>query len=229
MPSATDHALSFAIHTMDFPKTAKILGSGVNPNNATGEASHLHGALRNWIRCSQGERPINMLITSAGAYAEPDMEAPRKTKGIALLLMANGARLDHVPQTAAPPYCPLLDAEIWAQPAVRADIMIGALYSAIKRGEPLPKLDAEAMAKATCFTEKNATQPNRDQNDAYTRGIVKMVRDEVRQRLRNPDPEDALACTVARELKDHDRTYWMGAQTEGVPIRRVEMRGKTPT
>lgn len=127
-----------------------------------------------------------------------------KAEVIAHLLLAYGARLEEAPAGSRDP-CPAAhDAGLWTDSAFGARIMLSALYSAIKRSAPLPRLHIRA-AVAEQLKCADPTESWRVLLAASTRHMENLHRTIQQNLFTGSTP---VAAFVATNLPSTEWDYW---------------------
>lgn len=202
-----------------------LLQDGCSPSPDECDFSPLHVALHNRVlfqqRVAKGDlrliapqQPVfnispdeegGITITPTilvGVYNTRDERD--KAEIIAHLLLAHGARLDKTPAHSRDP-CPASDdAGLWTDSEFGARIMLSALYSAIKRSEPLPRLHI----RQAILEQLKCAEPTESWRVLLTTSArhMKNLHHTIQQNLFTG--ATPVAAFVAANLPPAEQQYW---------------------
>jgi hypothetical protein len=212
----------------DHQLVAYGLQCGADINPAGDDRSPLHIALENrmtfqhqietGIRFTKPEftgkvgfgphprEPGKLILTliNPGVRQTDFLHERKKSELIVFQLLAQGARLDHIPAASRDPRAPIDDPSLWNDTVFAGDVMTAALYCAIRRNQPLPRLRphlAFRHAVTDCQGEPMGNAMLRTSLE-----FMDKLRERVAFKLRHP--ETPVEQVVARELPAPERDYW---------------------
>lgn len=206
------------------------LQCGAHPNPATDDRSPLHIALENrtlfqYYLDTEGrhskpeftghvaliphpEKPAGfaLQLINPGIKKVDYLAERKKAEFIAQQLLVFGAQLEHVPAQSNDPLAPIDDAGLWHDTCFAGDIVTVALYCALRRKEPLPRLRPH-IAFQRAMTEHGGEE----MGNAIVRQAMENMQ-KLRQRIafKLQHPETPVERAVAQELPAEERAYWQG-------------------
>ena len=211
-----DDALMLAWNMASPGFVGKALAAGADPNIVLeDDVTLLHNAL-----CLRADMHENILkgdhtTIIPGALIPGDdgistllvkkldhRDEREKASVIAHQLIAFGAQLNFVAGAGITPAC---DITVWNDPVFCASIWVTGIYTALKRGERLPRFDAEDIRYNVALMANEAREPLRPAlRDAFAR--LANAKAAVADHLLHPRTK--VEEFVADKLPPSERQYW---------------------